>query len=117
MAGGVTIYHTPKCGTSRTALGLIEAAGIAPDVVPFLETGWSRALLTRLMKRAGATPRDWLRAKEPLAAELGLTAADASDAAILKAMLAHPVLVDRPVVETPKGVRMCRPAELVNDLL
>ena len=117
MAGGVTIYHSPKCGTSRTALGLIEAAGIAPEIVPFLETGWSRALLTRLMKQAGVTPRDWLRAKEPLAAELGLTDGKASDAAILKAMLAHPVLVDRPVVETAKGVRMCRPAEIVAELL
>jgi len=117
MGGGVTIYHNPKCGTSRTVLGLIEAAGVTPETVLYLEAGWSEATLVRLLKRAGARPRDWLRLRGTPAEALGLTGPAAADADILAAMVAHPVLVERPVVETPKGVRLCRPAETVRDLL
>ena len=117
MADGITIYHNPLCGTSRTTLGLIEAAGYQPEIVLYLETGWTKEGLSALLKRGGVTARAWLRAKEPLAVELGLTQPDATDEAILTAMVAHPVLVDRPVVAAPKGVKMCRPAEEVNALL
>ena len=117
MSFPVTIYHNPRCGTSRTALAAIEAAGHTPDIVLYLETGWTKALLKRLLAKGGLTARDFLRAKEPLADELGLKAVDASEEAILDAMVAHPVLVDRPVVESPKGVKLCRPAEVVADLL
>ncbi|BCW88588.1 Arsenate reductase [Alphaproteobacteria bacterium SO-S41] len=117
MAGGITIYHNPECGTSRTVLASIEAAGFQPEVVLYLEAGWTRDGLTRLLERALANPRDWLRVRNSPAEELGLTAPDTADEAIFEAMLVHPVLVDRPVVETPKGVKLCRPAETVLELL
>jgi arsenate reductase len=117
MADEVTIYHKPDCGTSREALALIEAAGHTPKVVLYLEVGWTRAELRRLLARAGATPRDWLRVRGAPAESLGLTAPEASGETILEAMLVHPILVERPVVETPKGVKLCRPAALVGELL
>ena len=98
-------------------LATLEEAGAQPAVVLYLEAGWTRAGLARLLERAGAAPRDWLRVRNSPAEALGLTLPEASDEAIFEAMLAHPVLVDRPVVETPKGVKMCRPAEEVNALL
>lgn len=113
----ITIFHNPKCGTSRTVLGLIEAAGHAPDVIEYRKTGWTHAQLTGLLAAMEAGPRAILRAKEPLAAELGLLGAGVSDDALLDAMVAHPVLVDRPIVVTPRGTRLCRPAETVRALL
>ena len=112
----VTIYHNPNCGTSRTVLGMIEAAGHALRIVEYRKTGWTRVLLDELLAAMDAGPRDILRAKEPLAAELGLLG-DVSGDALLDAMVAHPVLVDRPIVVTPKGTLLCRPADRVQELL
>ena len=117
MPATITIYHNAKCGTSRRVLETIRAQGHEPVIVPYLESGWSAALLRRLIKSAGATPRDFLRAKEPLAEELSLTAAGATPAAIVAAMVAHPELVERPIVESAKGVRLCRPPERVLEIL
>jgi arsenate reductase len=113
----VVIYHNPDCGTSRNALAMIEAAGYAPVVVEYLKTGWTRDLLLDLAARSGAPLRDLIRDKGALAAELGLLDPGASDEAILEAMTAHPVVVNRPIVATPRGVRLCRPSEQVLDLL
>ncbi len=117
MAGKAVIYHNPKCGTSRRTLETIRAHKREPQVVLYLEEGWSAALLKRLIKSAGATPRDFLRTKEPLAKELGLTEPDVKPEKIVAAMLTHPALVERPIVETEKGVRLCRPVEKVLDIL
>jgi arsenate reductase len=113
----VTIFHNPKCGTSRNVLAMIQASGVEPTVVEYLKAGWTREQLLDLLARAGATPRDWLRAKGTPAAELGLLEPDVADAAILAAMVAHPILVERPIVVSPKGVGLCRPSERVFDLL
>ena len=113
----ITIYHNPDCGTSRNALAMIEAAGYAPVVVEYRQTGWSRELLERLLTEMGASPRDLLREKGTPAAELGLLDPEVADEAILDAMLAHPILVNRPIVVTPKGTRLCRPSEAVLALL
>jgi arsenate reductase len=113
----VTIYHNPNCGTSRNALEMIRAAGYAPTVVEYLEAGWTRPLLDDLLAQTGLGPRDLLREKGTPAAELGLLDDGAADEAILAAMIAHPILVNRPVVVTPKGAALCRPSERVFDLL
>ena len=113
----VTIFHNPACGTSRTVLALIRGAGYAPTVVEYLETGWSKSQLEGLLARMGAGPRDILRRRGTQAAELGLLDPAAGDARLLTAMIEHPVLVERPIVETPLGTRLCRPAELVLPLL
>jgi arsenate reductase len=113
----VTIFHNPKCGTSRNVLAMIRASGVEPIVVEYLKVGWTRQQLLDLLARAGATPRDWLRAKGTPAAELGLLEPGVTDGAILAAMAADPILVERPVVVTPRGVRLCRPSEVVFDLL
>ena len=110
----VTIYHNPNCSNSRGALELIRAAGITPTVIEYLETPPSRAELADLLRRAGLTPREAIRTKETLYRELNLAAAD--DDAMLDAMIAHPVLIERPLVVTAKGVRLCRPPERVLDL-
>ena len=110
----ITIFHNPKCGTSRNALAMIEAAGYAPTVVEYVQAGWTREQLEDLLAAMNARPADILRAKEPAAQALG---PDADDAAVLEAMIAEPVLVNRPIVVTPRGVRMCRPSEVVFDLL
>ena len=110
----VTIFHNPRCGTSRNVLAMIEAAGYAPTVVSYVETGWTREQLRGLLAAMGARPANILRAKEPAAQALG---PDADDEAILEAMIAEPTLVQRPIVVTPKGARMCRPSEAVFDLL
>lgn len=110
----VTIFHNPRCGTSRNVLAMIEAAGYAPTVVSYVETGWTREQLQRLLAEMGARPATVLRAKEPAAQTLG---PDADDEAILEAMIAEPILVQRPIVVTPKGTRICRPSEAVFDLL
>ncbi|QPQ55175.1 arsenate reductase (glutaredoxin) [Allosphingosinicella flava] len=112
-----TIYHNPKCGTSRKTLDILNEAGADVTVVDYLKNPPAREELQRLYERAGITPREGLRAKEPLAEELGLTAADVSEATILDAMLAHPILIQRPIVETEKGVKLCRPQDEVRQLL
>lgn len=113
----VTIYHNPDCGTSRNALAMIEAAGHAPTVVDYRTIGWTRPLLGELLAAMDVNPRDLLREKGTPAAELGLLDASVPDEAIIAAMLAHPLLVNRPIVVTPKGTRLCRPSEVVFDLL
>ncbi len=113
----VTIYHNPKCSTSRQVLEMIEAAGRKPEVVEYLKTGWTKAQLKRLFADAGVTVRQALRAKASEAEELSLLDLRVSEAKLLDAMVAHPVLVERPFVVTPKGTRLCRPKESVRDLL
>ena len=113
----VTIYHNPMCGTSRKTLDILRENGDEPTVVEYLKTPPSREELKRLYARAGITPRDGLRAKEPLAPELGLTRPDVSDDEILDAMVEHPILINRPLVETEKGVRLCRPQDAVREIL
>jgi arsenate reductase len=117
MAVDVVIYHNPACGTSRNTLALIRNAGIEPHVVEYLKTPPSRALLVELIDRAGITPRDLLRQKGTPYAELGLGDASLTDAVLLDAMMAHPELINRPLVVSPLGVRLCRPSEAVLDLL
>ena len=113
----VVVHHNPACGTSRNVLAIIEAAGYAPTVIEYLKTGWTRPQLLGLFAAAGLTPRTALRTTRSPAEELGLLAPEVSDESIIDAMLEHPVLVNRPIVCTPKGVRLCRPTELVLDLL
>lgn len=113
----VVIHHNPDCGTSRNVLAIIEAAGYCPAVIEYLKTGWTRPQLLGLFAAAGLTPRTALRETRSPAAELGLLDVSVPDDALLEAMLEHPVLVNRPIVCTPKGVRLCRPSELVLDLL
>jgi arsenate reductase len=113
----VTIYHNPECGTSRNALAMIEAAGYRPEIIEYRNAGWTRPLLARLLEDMGATPREVLREKGTPAAELGLLRSDVDDERILTAMLEHPILVNRPIVVTPKATRLCRPSEEVLDLL
>ena len=113
----ITIYHNPDCGTSRNALAMIEAAGHVPTVVDYRSTGWTRDLLDTLLGAIGARPRDLLREKGTPASELGLLHPSVPDEAILEAMLAHPSLVNRPIVVTPKGTKLCRPSEAVFELL
>jgi len=113
----VTIYHNPDCGTSRNVLAILEAAGYAPTVVEYLKTGWQRDQLNALLAQAGLTPRMALRETKSPAKELGLLEAEVSDERILEAMLEHPVLVNRPIVVTEKGAKLCRPSEVVLDLI
>ena len=117
MAVDVVIYHNPECGTSRNVLGLIRNAGIEPHVVEYLKTPPSRGLLVELIDRAGITPRALLREKGTPYAELVLGDASLSDDALVDAMMAHPVLINRPLVVSPLGVKLCRPSEAVLDLL
>lgn len=113
----VVIYHNPACGTSRNTLGLIRNAGIEPHVIEYLKCPPSRALLQQLITRAGLTPRAVLRQKGTPYAELKLDDPTLSDDDLLDAMMAHPILINRPIVVAPKGVRLCRPSEEVIDLL
>ena len=113
----VTIFHNPRCGTSRTTLELIRAAGIEPVVVEYLRTPPTRDRLAQLLRDAGLRPRDALRRKEALYEELGLDDPSLSEDALLAAMVEHPILIERPLVESPAGVRLCRPAERVRELL
>ena len=117
MNPDIVIYHNPNCGTSRNALAMIRNAGLEPHVIEYLKTPPSRAMLESLLARMAITPRELLRAKEPLVAELGLDAVHVSDAALLDAMMEHPILINRPIVVSPLGVRLCRPSEQVLDLL
>ena len=113
----VIIYHNPDCGTSRNALGIIRNAGIEPHVIEYLKTPPSRPLLKELIARMGMPVRALLREKGTPFSELGLGDPGLSDDALLDAMMAHPILINRPIVVTPNGVRLCRPSELVIDLL
>ena len=113
----VIIYHNPRCGTSRNTLGLIRNAGVVPQIIEYLKTFPTRAMLLQLAARIGVPLRDLLRDKEPIFRELGLKDKNLSDDALLDALEAHPILLNRPIVVTPKGVRLCRPSELVIDLL
>ncbi|WP_037492446.1 arsenate reductase (glutaredoxin) [Sphingobium indicum] len=117
FATDIIIYHNPACGTSRNTLAIIRHAGIEPHVVEYLQTPPSRALLEHLIARAGITPRALLRQKGTPFGELGLADESLSDAALIDAMMAHPILINRPLVVSPKGVRLCRPSEAVLDLL
>ena len=112
-----TIYHNPMCGTSRKTLEILREAGRDVWVKEYLKEPPTREELSAIYDRAGLTPREGLRAKEPLAQELGLTAPGVSNDAILDAMVTHPILIDRPLVETEKGVRLCRPQDRVREIL
>jgi len=113
----ITIFHNPACGTSRNTLAMVEAAGYAPTVVEYLKAGWTRPQLQNLFAAMGVKPRDVMREKGTPAVELGLLDPNVGDDRILEAMVLHPVLVNRPIVVTPKGTRLCRPSEAVLDLL
>lgn len=113
----ITIYHNPDCGTSRNTLHMIEAAGYSPHVVEYRNLGWDRGVLIQLLADMGVCARDILRTKGTPAEELGLTASATSDDTILDAMVAHPILVNRPIVVTPLGTKLCRPSEEVLPLL
>lgn len=113
----IVIYHNPGCGTSRNVLEIIRAFAEEPVVIEYLATGWTREQLLGLFAAAGLTPRSALRVSKSPAEELGLTGPSVSDETILDAMLLHPVLVNRPIVCTPKGIALCRPSEAVFALL
>ena len=117
MSFPVVIHHNPDCGTSRNVLAIIRAAGYEPAVIDYLAEGWTRPQLLALFAATGLTPRQTLRVSRSPAEELGLTAPGISDDQLLDAMIAHPILVNRPIVCTPKGVRLCRQSETVLDLL
>lgn len=117
MSFPVVIHHHPGCGTSRNVLGIIRAAGYAPTVIDYLAEGWTRPQLLALFAAAHITPHEALRRVRSPAEEMGLTAPGLPEDQLLEAMIAHPVLVNRPIVCTPKGVRLCRPSERVLDLL
>lgn len=112
-----TIYHNPMCGTSRKTLEILRDSGCDVWVQEYLKNPPSRDELTRLYDRAGISPREGLRAKEPLAEELGLTRPNVTDEEVLDAMVKHPILIERPLVETPNGVRLCRPQDRVREIL
>lgn len=113
----IVVFHNPNCGTSRGVIELIEATGRKPTVIEYLKTGWTKPQLQALFAAADLTPREALRENAKEAEELGLLAPRVSDAKLLDAMVAHPILVNRPIVASPKGVRLCRPKEKVRDLL
>ncbi len=115
--GEVTIFHNPNCGTSRTVLAALKEAGAKPKVVEYLKAGWSKPQLKGLLAAMHAKPRDILRTRGTNAETLGLTRPGASDEAILDAMVAEPALVERPIVVTPKGTALCRPADRLQALL
>ena len=113
----IVIYHNPACGTSRNVLAMIRNSGVEPHVVEYLKTPLARALLVELINRAAMKPRDLLREKGTPFAELGLQDASLSDEALIDAMIEHPILINRPLVVTPLGVKLCRPSEAVLDIL
>lgn len=113
----VVIHHNPDCGTSRNTLEMIRASGEEPVVIDYLTEGWTKPQLLALFAGAGLTPRTALRIGKSPAEDLGLTGLEVEEETILEAMLQHPVLVNRPIVVSPKGIRLCRPSELVLDLL
>lgn len=117
MTGDVIIYHNPACGTSRNTLGLIQNAGVEPHVIEYVKTPPSRAMLESLIVRMAVRVRSVLREKGTPFAELGLADEALSDGDLIDAMIEHPILINRPIVVTPRGVRLCRPSETVLDLL
>ena len=117
MSDDVIIYHNPKCGTSRNTVALLEEKGLKPKVIEYLKVGWTRPQLEDLLKKMGAPARDILRVNGTNADELGLTDPAASDEALIGAMIIDPILVNRPIVVTPKGAALCRPAEIALTLL
>jgi len=114
---GVTIFHNPNCGTSRNVLAALQAADLKPTVVDYLKTGWTKPQLQDLLAQMHATPRDVLRVNGTPAEELGLTDPKVSDEALLDAMVAHPILVQRPIVQTDKATALVRPSEKIYDLI
>ena len=112
-----TIFHNPMCGTSRKALDILRNSGCDVWIREYLKNPPTKAELKDLYERAGITPRDGLRTKEDLAGELGLNRPDVTDDEVLDAMVQHPILINRPLVETTKGVRLCRPQEMVREIL
>ncbi|MBY6015651.1 arsenate reductase (glutaredoxin) [Qipengyuania gaetbuli] len=117
MTTDIVIYHNPECGTSRNTLAMIRNAGIEPHVVEYLKTPPARALLESLIARAGISPRKLLREKGTPYAELGLDNPELTDEQLIDAMMEHPILINRPLVVSPLGVKLCRPSEEVLDLL
>lgn len=113
----ITIFHNPACGTSRNTVAMVRAAGYEPEIVEYLQAGWTREQLTDLAKRAGLTLRQLMREKGTPAEALGLLDDAVGEGRILDAMIEYPILVNRPIVVTPKGVNLCRPSEVVLDLL
>ena len=113
----VVIYHNPACGTSRNTLALLREKGIEPQVVEYLKVGWTKPQLQDLMQRMGKSAHDLLRVRGTEAHELGLTDPNASDDALIAAMIIDPILVERPIVVTPKGAALCRPADVVLGLI
>jgi arsenate reductase len=113
----VTIYHNPRCGTSRNTLALLQERGVEPEVVEYLKTPLDRAALQALIASMGVPAIDVVRAKEPVFAELKLGEPGVTDDQLINAMVAHPILMNRPIVTTPLGARLCRPAETVLALL
>jgi arsenate reductase (glutaredoxin) len=113
----VTVYHNPACGTSRNTIGLIRNAGIEPTIIEYLKTPPDQATLKGLLERMGMRPRELLREKGTPYAELGLASAHWTDEQLLEQMIAHPILINRPIVVTPWGVRLCRPSEVVLEVL
>ena len=113
----ITIFHNPACGTSRNVVAMAKAAGYEPQVIDYLKAGWTKAQLRELAKTAGVPLREFLRDRGTPAQELGLLEPTATDEAILEAMVAHPILVNRPIMVTPKGTALCRPSEKALDLL
>lgn len=111
------IYHNPMCGTSRKTLEILRDSGFDVWIQEYMKNPPTRDELKRLYDRAGLAPREGLRAKEPLAAELGLTRPDVTDDQVLDAMIKHPILIQRPIVETDKGVRLCRPQDVVREII
>jgi arsenate reductase len=117
MSVDIIVYHNPECGTSRNALAMIRNAGIEPHVIEYLKTPPSRAMLESLIARAGITPRALLREKGTPFAELGLDNPELTDVQLVDAMMEHPILINRPIVASPLGVKLCRPSEEVLDLI
>ena len=112
-----TIFHNPMCGTSRKTLDILRDEGCDVWIQEYLKNPPSRGELARLYERAGITPREGLRSKEPLASDLGLNRSEVTDDEVLDAMVAHPILIERPIVETSNGVRLCRPQDKVREIL
>jgi arsenate reductase len=113
----IAVFHNPACGTSRNVVAMIRAAGYEPEVIEYLQTGWTREQLEHLLDAMGACPRDILREKGTPAEELGLLNDGVGDDEMLDAMVAHPILVNRPIVVSHLGTKLCRPSEVVFDLL
>ena len=113
----VVVHHNPDCGTSRNVLEIVRKSGVEPVVIEYLKEGWTRPQLLALFAAAGLTPRQALRVSKSPAEELGLTDPEVDDETLIAAMIEHPILVNRPIVCTPRGVRLCRPSETVQELL